>query len=245
MKTPNLNELASEGVLFRKHFAQTVPCGPSRASLFTGLYAMNHRSVNNGTPLDRRFTNIAKEVRKLGYDPTLFGYTDTSADPRRFHENDPFLRTYEGMIPGISSGITLTDNQRPWIADLIDKGYKKTLNEKNVFKPKRNYPGSKNRGVNFSPPIYSKQDSSVAFLTNELLKWMKVREKENWFVHLSYLRPHPPWIAPEPYNLMYDPTMLKKPVRKKTIKLESRQHPLLKMLHETIPRKGCGLKYER
>ncbi len=238
LKTPNLNELASEGVLFKKHFAQTVPCGPSRASLFTGLYAMNHRSVNNGTPLDRRFTNIAKEVRKLGYDPTLFGYTDTSADPRGFHEKDPFLRTYEGMIPGISSGITLTDNQRPWIADLIDKGYKKPLNEKNIFKPKSNYPRSKKRGVNFSPPIYSKQDSSVAFLTNELLKWMKVRENENWFVHLSYLRPHPPWIAPEPYNLMYDPNILKKPVRKKTIELESRQHPLLKMLLETIPRKG-------
>ena len=238
LNTPNLDEIAREGVIFRKHYAQTVPCGPSRASLFTGLYAMNHRSVNNGTPLNKRFTNIAKEVRKLGYDPTLFGYTDTSFDPRGFHEKDPFLSTYESMIPGISSGITLTDNQRPWIADLINKGYKKPLNEKNVFKPRTSYPESKSRGVTFPPPIYSKEDSSVAFLTNELLKWLGVREEEDWFVHLSYLRPHPPWIAPEPYNSMYDPGMSKKPVRKKTIELESKQHPLLHMLHDIIPRKG-------
>ena len=70
VKTPNIDQLAEEGILFSKHYAQTVPCGPSRASLYTGLYAMNHRSVNNGTPLNARFTNIALEVRKAGYDPT-------------------------------------------------------------------------------------------------------------------------------------------------------------------------------
>ena len=37
LKTPNLDQLASEGVIFKKHFAQTVPCGPSRASLFLSL----------------------------------------------------------------------------------------------------------------------------------------------------------------------------------------------------------------
>ncbi len=238
IKTPNLDQLAKEGVLFRKHYAQTVPCGPSRASLYTGLYAMNHRSVNNGTPLNKRFTNIAREVRKLGYDPTLFGYTDTSADPRDFHPKDPFLNTYEGLIPGMSSGVTLTDNQLPWIAELINRGYKKPLNEKNIFSPRPNYPGSSKRGATFSPPIYSNKDSSVAFLTNELTKWLRVRENENWFVHLSYLRPHPPWIAPEPYNSMYDPKLINKPIRRKSLDRESSQHPLLKMLHELIPRKG-------
>ena len=185
IKTPNLDELAKEGVLFRKHYAQTVPCGPSRASLYTGLYAMNHRSVNNGTPLNNRFTNIAREVRKLGYDPTLFGYTDTSADPREFHHQDPFLSTYEGKIPGMSSGLTLTDDQRPWIAELISRGYDKNLNETNVFYPVKNYPGYNERGKTFPPPVYSNRDSSVAFLTDETIKWLSVRKNENWFLHLS------------------------------------------------------------
>lgn len=238
VETPNLDQLAKDGIVFKKHFAQTVPCGPSRASLFTGLYAMNHRSVNNGTPLNNRFTNIAREVRKLGYDPTLFGYTDTSADPREFHHKDPFLNTYESMIPGMSSGLALTDNQRPWIAELIDRGYDSSLNETNIFYPKPNYRGSSERGVTFPPPVYSKQDSSVAFLTDEILKWLRVREEEKWFAHLSYLRPHPPWIAPEPYNSIYDPSEIPKPIRRESLELESKQHPLLKMLLELIPRKG-------
>ena len=50
VRTPNLDALAADGVLFRNHFGQCTPCGPSRASLLTGLYLMNHRSGRNGTP---------------------------------------------------------------------------------------------------------------------------------------------------------------------------------------------------
>ena len=62
---------------------------------------MNHRSVKNGTPLDRRHTNIALEVRKGGYDPTLFGYTDSCPDPRWLDPGDPALTTYEGVLPDL------------------------------------------------------------------------------------------------------------------------------------------------
>ena len=48
---PNLREFMEDAVTFRRHYTVTVPCGPSRVSLLTGLYAMNHRSVRNGTPL--------------------------------------------------------------------------------------------------------------------------------------------------------------------------------------------------
>ena len=82
VKTPNLDALAREGVLFASHYANAVPCGPSRTSLHTGMYLQNHRSGTNGTPLEARHTNWAKEAAAAGYDPVLFGYTDTSLDPR-------------------------------------------------------------------------------------------------------------------------------------------------------------------
>ena len=47
---------------------------------------MNHRSVRNGTPLRGGIANIATEVRKAGYEPLLFGYSDTSPDPAPLHE---------------------------------------------------------------------------------------------------------------------------------------------------------------
>src|SRR5437764_10957489 len=89
VRPPNLDRLAAGGVSFRRHFAQAAPCGPSRASLYTGMYLMNHRSVLNGTPLDARHTNVALVARALGYEPALFGYTDTSVDPLSVRAHAP------------------------------------------------------------------------------------------------------------------------------------------------------------
>jgi arylsulfatase A-like enzyme len=81
VRTPNIDALAATGVTFSNHWANAAPCGPSRASLYTGMYLQNHRSVTNGTPLDDRFTNLALEARRAGYDPVLFGYTAAARTP--------------------------------------------------------------------------------------------------------------------------------------------------------------------
>src|SRR5690606_10996304 len=73
---PNIQALAADGMAFRNHHSVATPCGPARASLLTGQYAMNHRSVRNGTPLPHDKPNLATEARKAGYQPLLFGYTD-------------------------------------------------------------------------------------------------------------------------------------------------------------------------
>ena len=62
VKTPHLDALAADGIAFRNHFTQCIPCGPSRASLYTGMYLQNHRVIENGVPLDARHTNIALEL---------------------------------------------------------------------------------------------------------------------------------------------------------------------------------------
>ena len=101
VKTPHLDRLAEDGVRFAQHYSQCPPCGPSRTSLLTGMYQMNHRSVQNGTPLDGAFTNLAELVRTARYTPWLIGYTDTTLDPRRLHPNDPRAGRYEELLPGI------------------------------------------------------------------------------------------------------------------------------------------------
>ena len=67
VRTPHLDALAAEGVLFKRHYSVCAPCGPARTSLHTGTYLMNHRSGRNGTPLDDRFTNVAREARIAGH----------------------------------------------------------------------------------------------------------------------------------------------------------------------------------
>ncbi len=124
VRSPHLDALAAEGVLFERHFANAVPCGPSRACLHTGMYLHNHRSGTNGTPLDRRFTNWALELRRAGYDPALFGYTHTAPDPRYMTSDDPRLGTDEGILPGITPVVDMATHCGPWRDWLKQFGYR-------------------------------------------------------------------------------------------------------------------------
>ena len=85
---------------------------------------MNHRSVRNGAPLAGHIPNIATEARRAGYEPLLFGYTDTSIDPTGRDANDPDLKSYEGLLPGFAEALQFRfDTPYSWLADLKTKGY--------------------------------------------------------------------------------------------------------------------------
>jgi arylsulfatase A-like enzyme len=49
-KTPNIDRLAREGVMFENFFCATPLCSPSRASFLTGLYPHAHKVINNDKP---------------------------------------------------------------------------------------------------------------------------------------------------------------------------------------------------
>ena len=121
---PNLRALMADAVTFERHFSVVSPCGPSRASLLTGQYSMNHRSVRNGTPLRHDVPNVATEMRKSGYMPLLFGYTDTTQDPRVFPPADPAMHSYEYPMNGFQEAVEMRfEMSYPWRSHLMDKGY--------------------------------------------------------------------------------------------------------------------------
>lgn len=235
VQTPNLDRLAAEGVLFTRHYTVTSPCGPSRASLLTGRYAMTHRAVTNGTPLDARFTNLARELRKAGYDPALIGYTDTTVDPRTVPPGDPRLSTYEGVMPGFAPALVVPEDPAPWTAWLAERGYPSGLGYETVYRPRPDAPNRDERGATFAPALYRAEDSDTAFIAGRALDWLQAAGDGPWGLHLSLLRPHPPWIAPEPWHALYDPAAVPRPVRARSPEAEAAAHPLLDHLLRTIP----------
>lgn len=236
VRTPHLDALAAEGVLFRNHFAQCSPCGPARTSMLTGLYLMNHRSGRNGTPLDARHDNIALRVRAAGYDPILFGYTDTSADPRGLDPGDPRLRSYENPLPGMSLGVHMTEELAPWRAYLKAKGYDIGQTPLDIYKPAGTTPGPD--GGSRPHPMYPAADADGAFMADHILDYLAAHEGEAWFVHGVFLRPHPPLIAPEPYNTLYSRAETPAPTRLASAAAEAKQHPYLAHLLEQQRRPG-------
>lgn len=219
VQTPNLDRLAEEGVTFARHYAQAAPCGPSRASIHTGMYLMNHRSVSNGTPLDARFTNLALEARAVGYDPLLFGYTDASPDPRVLATDDARLRTYEGVLPGFRAVVDLKESLLPWGEWLRGHGYEVPDDVRSMYEPVSDAPDA--------PVPYRAEHTEAAYLTEAVLDHLARNGDEPWFVHAAYIRPHPPFVAPEPYNTMFDPAAVPLPVRRATPEEEGAAHPLL------------------
>ena len=226
LKTPHLDALAADGVLFKQHFSVTSPCGPARSSLHTGLYLMNHRVGRNGTPLDQRHTNLAKEVRKLGFDPVLFGYTDTSADPRGRDPGDAALRTYEGPLTGYQVGLLFPDFMTAWMKDLHAKGYV-FEGRQDIYQPMPGVLPPAGRGHRFIPARFKAEDSDTHFMTDQVLSWLGQHREEDWFMHCVFLRPHPPVITPYPYNERYDPADIPLPQRQPTPQQEAAQHPHL------------------
>lgn len=225
LRTPHLDRLAGDGVLFRRHFAQASPCGPSRAALLTGTYQHNNGVMRNGTPLARRFTNLAREARKAGYDPALFGYTDTAPDPTGLDPADPALRTYEGVMPGFTAELHLPERPLPWMAHLANRGYPFAHDTTEIYRPDASEPGGS--GPTFAPARFAAEDSITAFLTDRLLGYIALRRDESWFAHAAYIRPHPPFVAPRPYHALYRAEDMPRPVRAPTVEREAAQHPLL------------------
>ncbi|MFT5400136.1 MAG: arylsulfatase A-like enzyme [Planctomycetota bacterium] len=227
VKTPNLDALAREGVLFKNHYAQSTPCSPSRTSLHTGMYLQNHHCVVNGAPVDSRFTNWALEVRHAGYDPSLFGYTDTGHDPRGLDPNDLRLRHYSEPLPGMGFYTPIVEEvTASWVESLKHNGYPIPDRLWDLY-------AIKSEGVNWAdggdvplPLAIAAEDAETHFMVGECIDWIN-KQDQPWITHLSLLRPHPPFAVSEPYNRLHDPADLAPPNRCENVDDEAAIHPMV------------------
>lgn len=224
LRTPNLDRLCREGVTFRNHVTTTVPCGPARASLLTGLYLMNHRAVQNTVPLDARHMNLGKALRQIGYDPALIGYTTTTPDPRTTGARDPRFTTLGDLMEGFRAVGAFEPSMDGYFGWLAQKGYELPEKRENIWLPEGedSVPGATDR-----PSRIPSELSDTAYFTERALTYLKGKGEKPWFLHLGYWRPHPPFIAPAPYNTMYSPAEMPALHRRETWQQEAAQHPLL------------------
>lgn len=223
VRTPSADALAERGVLFARHYCQAAPCSPARASLLTGLYQMNHRVCRNGTPLDDRHDTLARAARRLGYTPVLFGYTDTGVDPRTCDPRDPRTRTYEGVLPGFEQRQPLPESSEPWLHWLRRHGVAVPDDGLDIYLPTEG-PADPPSGA---PARYPAAHSEAAFLADAFIDYAAQMGRASWFAHISFLRPHPPFIAPEPYNRMFSPEAGPEFVRARTLDEETGSHPFV------------------
>lgn len=78
--TPNLMQLAEEGVKFENNFTCQPVCGPARACLQTGVYATQCGCYWNGIPLPRDITPLAHYFNEAGYQTAYIGKWHLASD---------------------------------------------------------------------------------------------------------------------------------------------------------------------
>ena len=235
LRTPNLDRLCAEGTTFSNHVTTTVPCGPARASLLTGLYQMNHRACQNTIPLDGRHDTLPRALRRAGYEPALVGYTTTGPDPRTTGPADPRFTVLGDVMDGWRPVGEFGPAHDAYFGWLAQQGFPLPPNRDDIWLPEGEdaVPGATDR-----PARIPKELSDSAYFTERALTYLKGRNGLPFFLHLGYYRPHPPFVASAPYHAMYRPADMAPPVRASSAIAEAEQHPLLRFYLESSRNRG-------
>lgn len=83
-KTPNIDKLAEQGVLFKRAYVTNSICGPSRAVMLTGKFSHVNGFTDNHSTFDGNQQTVAKLLHNSGYSTAVIGKWHLVSDPQGF-----------------------------------------------------------------------------------------------------------------------------------------------------------------
>jgi arylsulfatase A-like enzyme len=84
-KTPNIDRLAKEGMLFQNCFVTNSICAPSRAVILTGKHSHINGVIDNAVVFNGAQQTMPKLLQAAGYQTALIGKWHLKSDPTGFH----------------------------------------------------------------------------------------------------------------------------------------------------------------
>lgn len=102
--TPNLDKLASEGVIYKRAYSTAPICAPSRSSFVTGVYSTSLGTQHLRSRVEKPdyIKTLPEYLKSEGYYVTNFGKTDWNFSPEGIfdyweHDLSPWKNRPEGM----------------------------------------------------------------------------------------------------------------------------------------------------
>jgi len=208
IKTPALDQMAKQGLVFTQHYAGGPVCGPSRACLMTGMHQGHGFIKGNPGGMDERETlrkkdlTVAELLNNSGYETACIGKWGLGK-------------------PG-SSGYPLNKGFDYFV------GYDTHVAAHNYYPEKL----CKNEGwLELTPGTYSHD-----VFTSEAIDYLKKEHKKPYFLYLAYTIPHSPYNPPDiaPYENKDWPETYKKYAAMIT-RMDKDIGNILRLLKETEP----------
>lgn len=186
--TPNMDKLSTESTVFTRAQCQYPVCGPSRASLMSGIF---YHSLNLES-LQSKDDDVAKAAKKLG-SSLLHSY---------FKENG-----YKTMAVGklLHKHIDLKDidqsgGREKWDIYKDEKGNRKKIHWK-----------SQKTLTDWDIYKGEEEDLSDTKTANWAVERLKEHHNQPFMLMLGFLHPHVPWYAPKEYFDLYNKESLTLP----------------------------------
>jgi choline-sulfatase len=194
-KTPELDKLATRGLIFQNMHCQYPVCGSSRASIMSGLYPYTNKTLGNSGSLRGSMPDVvtmSQLFRQNGY-----------------HVGRISKIYHMGIPPDILAGTAGRDDPKSW--DWVI----------NLKAPEQNAPGEKtnwspkNKGSQTFMGVIAEGDDLVhadGMAAEHAVKFIGENKDNPFFLAVGFVRPHVPLVAPKKYFDMYDRDAMKAPV---------------------------------
>jgi len=181
VKTPAIDKLSEESVVFTNAVSGCPVCCPYRASLLTGQYPLTHGVFYNDKPLDPDANSIAKIYKQAGYETGYIG---------KWHLNghEPGEKTFEARLK------------------FIPKERRQGFDFWQVLECTHDYNNS--FYYEDSPERKKWEEYDAIAQTKSAIGYIKEKanEEKPFLLMLSWGPPHAPYqTAPEKYRKMYSP----------------------------------------
>ncbi len=212
--TPHLDRLAASGVRFDNAYVQSGVCGPSRMSLYTGRYVSSHGATWNLVPLSAAEHTLGDYLRAAGRTAMLAGKTHVLPDTEALDRFGIDVMSERGALLR-EGGFTVVDRYDGHTPPGAESGYAGWLRERgyagadpwsdyviSVDDCGRAASGWQMRNVHL-PARVAEEHSETAYMTDLALDWIRAQGEAPWVLHLSYVKPHWPYVAPAPYHAMF------------------------------------------
>ena len=188
VQTPNLDRLCKMGVRFDAAYCQQPLCGPSRASLMTGLRPDTldmHTLAHELREKNPDVVTLGELFRKNGYFSARSG--------KIYHYGNPSMIGTDG-----------NDDPATWDQKHNPIGIDRSQQEK-ITRYGAGQEKNKNLGISMAwwDPVSEDTDHTDGMVASRVIEWIHEKKDEPFFLAAGFFNPHCPYVAPRKYFDLY------------------------------------------